>query len=155
MRPFYSIDFFCCFYLVHHISLLDKLKVYQKGMLHLASRKKTKKSINKFLRDLKSKCGLTHLENDTEAVVRMLRGVERVTLSVVESLLSFISGPKMQSNSMISKLFHTKREACEEGALQSNEFAKVDAALCTFIIQTKKTDNISAKKAQNELQKLE
>ncbi|GLT27933.1 hypothetical protein SLA2020_028980 [Shorea laevis] len=75
----------------------DEVEFVQDVKEYLAPRKKTKKSINKFLRDLKSKCGLTHLENDTEAIVRMLREVERITLSVVESLLSFISGPKMQS----------------------------------------------------------
>lgn len=62
----------------------------------------------------------------------------------------------MQPKSLISKLLHTKRIACEEEASSNNEFAKVDAALCTLIGQKmRKADNISTKNAQNELQKLE
>ncbi|XVF79154.1 hypothetical protein PTKIN_Ptkin14bG0197100 [Pterospermum kingtungense] len=65
---------------------------------YLASRKKAKKLINKSLRVLKSKYGFAHLENDVEATFRMLRDVEVVTFTLFESLMSFISGTKMQPN---------------------------------------------------------
>ncbi|XVF79148.1 hypothetical protein PTKIN_Ptkin14bG0196500 [Pterospermum kingtungense] len=104
---------------------------------YLASRKKAKKLINKSLRVLKSKYGFAHLENDVEATFRMLREVEVVTFTLFESLMSFISGTKMQPKSsnwpLVSKLMHSKRITCEKRASETNEFEKVDAVLCTLI----------------------
>ncbi|XWS62583.1 hypothetical protein CRYUN_Cryun06bG0023300 [Craigia yunnanensis] len=127
---------------------------------YLASRKKAKKLINKSLRDLKSKCGFSYLENDVEATFSMLREVEGVTFTVFESLLSYISGTKMQPKStnwsLASKLMHTKRITCEGEASKTNEFEKVDAVLCTLIgHKTRKSSNMSTENAQIELQKLE
>ncbi|KAK6240650.1 hypothetical protein SCA6_006039 [Theobroma cacao] len=127
---------------------------------YLASRKKAKKLINKSLKDLKSKCGFAHLENDAEATFSMLKEVEGVTLSLFESLLSYISGTKMQpkstNRSLVSKLMHSKRITCEGEATESNEFEKVDAVLCSLIgHKTRKCNRMSTENAQVELQKLE
>ncbi|XWS55161.1 hypothetical protein CRYUN_Cryun10bG0151200 [Craigia yunnanensis] len=124
---------------------------------YLASRKKAKKLINKSLRYLKSKC---NLENDVEATFSMLREVEGVTLTLFESLLSYISGTKMQPKStnwsLVSKLMHSKRVTCEGEATETNEFERVDAVLCTLIShKTRISSNTSTENAQIELQKLE
>ncbi|XVE93979.1 hypothetical protein REPUB_Repub01dG0241000 [Reevesia pubescens] len=137
---------------------VDDAEFTNEAKAYLASRKKAKKLINKCLRDLKSKCDL---ENDVEATFSMLRDVERVTLTVFESLVSYISGTKMQpkstSWSLVSKLMHSKRVTCEgEATDQSNEFEKVDAVLCNLIgHKTRKCSNMNTENAQIELQKLE
>ncbi|XWS40267.1 hypothetical protein CRYUN_Cryun18bG0126000 [Craigia yunnanensis] len=124
---------------------------------YLASRKKAKKLINKSLRDLKSKC---NLENDVDATFSMLKEVEGVTLTVFESLLSYISGTKMQPKStnwfLVSKLMHSKRITYEGEATETNEFDRVDAVLCTLIgHKTRKSSKTRTEKTQIELQKLE
>ncbi|OMO92005.1 hypothetical protein COLO4_17950 [Corchorus olitorius] len=128
---------------------------------YLASRNKAKKLVNKSLRDLKSaKCGSANSENDVEVAFSMLREVEGVTLTVFESVLSYISGAKLQPKStnwsLVSKLIHSKRVTCEGEATESNEFQKVDAVLCNLIgYKTKKSSDLSAENAQIELKKLE
>ncbi|GMY33276.1 hypothetical protein FCV25MIE_28518 [Fagus crenata] len=63
----------------------------------------------------------------------MLREVEVVTLSILESLLSFIAGPKLRlkssSWSFVSMLVHPKRVASEDAETDTNELEKVNAAL--------------------------
>ncbi|KAK3219804.1 hypothetical protein Dsin_013774 [Dipteronia sinensis] len=84
----------------------------------------------------------------------ILKEVETFSLGVFESLLSFISGPKVQSKlsgwSLVSKLTHHKRVASEEGETESNEFAKVDAALLSLI-----DHKICNADVQNQLKNLE
>ncbi|XVF45656.1 hypothetical protein PTKIN_Ptkin02bG0224500 [Pterospermum kingtungense] len=75
----------------------DDAEFTHEAKAYLASRKKAKKSINKSLKDLKSRCGSAHLENDVEATFSMLREVEKITFALFESLLSYINGTKMQS----------------------------------------------------------
>ncbi|CAL2241272.1 unnamed protein product [Prunus armeniaca] len=92
-------------------------------------------------------------DNETIAVVSTLRDIEAVTLSVFESLLSFISGPNSRPSSswlLVAKIIHTKRVACEEET-EANEFAQVDAALQS-LIKTRKSDH---KNADNQLDNLE
>ncbi|CAM8917444.1 unnamed protein product [Rhodiola kirilowii] len=57
----------------------------------------------------------------------MLREVEQVTLSVLESLLSFVSGPK--DKSLVSKLINSK-STCPETA---NEFEQIDFAMQSVV----------------------
>ncbi|KAJ7967096.1 hypothetical protein O6P43_011401 [Quillaja saponaria] len=127
----------------------------------LTSRKVVRKAICKALGNLKGvekKCTFSTANKDyqTVALVSLLREVQAVTLSIFESLLSFISGPiqsKPSSWSLVSKLMKTKRVACRQEA-DANEFAKVDVALQSFMSQmTDKSDNI--KDIQNPLEKLE
>ncbi|XP_050145145.1 uncharacterized protein LOC126620873 [Malus sylvestris] len=117
---------------------------------YMASRKMVKKAIHKAmvnLKGMKNRSAFSSLNNDNETVsiISKLRDVEAVTLAVFESLLSFISGPKLQPSSwsLVSKMMQSKRMACNEET-EGNEFSLVDAAL-----------HKSADKAQNQLEKLE
>ncbi|XVE48752.1 hypothetical protein DITRI_Ditri01bG0027400 [Diplodiscus trichospermus] len=136
----------------------DDAGLTNEAKAYIASRKKAKKVIAKSLRDLKSKCGLAHMENDVEATFGVLMEVEGITMTVFESLLSYISGSKMQPKStnwfLVSKLMHSKRITCEGDASETNEFEKVDAVLCT-LIGHKNRKSMSTENAQIELQKLE
>ncbi|KAI5315206.1 PREDICTED: Protein of unknown function DUF241 [Prunus dulcis] len=121
---------------------------------YLTSRKMVNKAIHKAMGNLKgSSFSSLNKDNETIVVVSTLRDVEAVTLSVFESLLSFISGPKSKPSSswsLVSKIIHTKRVACEEET-EANEFAQVDATLQSFI-KTSKSDH---KNADNQLDNLE
>ena len=132
---------------------------------YLASRKKVKKVVSKSLRDLKSKqrkCdfSISEKEPETVALVCILREVEVATLTVLESLLSSIAGPKMQSNtskwSLVSRLMHSKRVESEEEKAEFSEFEKIDAEFQTYISQkTSKSFNIHAENMKNLLGNLE
>ncbi|XP_004507463.1 uncharacterized protein [Cicer arietinum] len=132
----------------------------------LASRKVVKKAISKALENLKTnvKKGKGKLspssnkEHETVTLVSLLRDVEVVTLSMMESLLIFISGPAQSkpSNywSLVSKLMmQNKKVSCtQEG--DNNEFSNVDAALQSFVFHvTRKSDNVNH--LQNQLENLE
>ncbi|KAL9674090.1 hypothetical protein QQ045_030360 [Rhodiola kirilowii] len=93
---------------------------------YLACRKVVKKLIRKALRNLKG-VQTTNKEQDSLYMVRMLREVEQVTLSVLESLLSFVSGPKDQT--LVSKLMNTKCVNSET----ANEFEQVDVAVQSIV----------------------
>ncbi|XP_021807857.1 uncharacterized protein LOC110751663 [Prunus avium] len=129
---------------------------------YLTSRQMVKKTIQKAMKNLKgienrSTFSSPNQDNESIAIVNKLREVEAVTLAVFESLLSFISGPKSQprSWSLVSKMMHSKKVACEE-EIEANEFAQVDAALNSLIgHKTSKTQNKSVENAQNQLEKLE
>ncbi|GMN73497.1 hypothetical protein TIFTF001_052197, partial [Ficus carica] len=69
----------------------------------LNSRKVVKKTLRKAM---ENKCSFSLLSEDQE-IVSMLREVQSVTLSVFESVLSFISGPKSSSWSLVSKLMNS------------------------------------------------
>ncbi|XVF00791.1 hypothetical protein REPUB_Repub04eG0032000 [Reevesia pubescens] len=127
---------------------------------YLSSRKAAKKAISRALKNLK------HMQNklstsssnkdvENEAVISILREVESVTISVLESLLSFISGLEAESKlslwSLVSKLMHQKRVICEEEQ-KTNEIAKAEATLLSFI----KSENLKhVENLQNELQNSE
>ena len=119
---------------------------------YLTSRKVVKNTIHKALRGLKyleNKSSLSPFNKDHEAVavVSMLKEVEAATLTVLESLLTLISGgakaqSKLSGWSLVSKLMHHKRIACETEETEVNEFEKLDSALHTLIYQkTSKSDN--------------
>ena len=132
---------------------------------YLTSRKKVKKAIHKALRNLKgmgNKCSFSALNRDPETLstVSMLREVERVTLTVIEALLSSIAGLTAQSKrsswSLVSKLMQHKRVACEEAEADLSEFEKVDTALCTLLGHKNKSVNVMhVDNVHNEVAKLE
>jgi len=101
------------------------------GMTYLAIRKKMKKQIQKALKSLK------HKNNNTSPMLSFLNEAETITLSSLEHLLLFISGPKGHSQhstwSAISKLVQPKRELCDSQQSITNEFQKVNAALQCFV----------------------
>lgn len=133
---------------------------------YLASRKVVKKAVCKALGTLrssqkKSTFSSTNKDNVTVALIGVLREVEAVSLTVFESLLSFISGAKSASKmrgwSFVSKLMLTKKVGCEEDKTEINEFADVDAALSSLVCQeTSNSEGIvDCENVQSELQQLE
>ncbi|XVF45657.1 hypothetical protein PTKIN_Ptkin02bG0224600 [Pterospermum kingtungense] len=147
-------------------SVLRRRRGAEMGLAHevkkyLASRKAVKKVICKALKNLKqmeTKYNTSSLNKDVEngAVISILREVEAVTVKVLESLLSFISGPDAESKlcrwSLVSKLMHQKRVGCVEEEEKANELANAEATLRSLI----KSDNIkNIENVQNELQKSE
>ncbi|MCL7032289.1 hypothetical protein MKW94_006304 [Papaver nudicaule] len=87
---------------------------------YMISRKKITKVIRKCLSDLKNK-------KSDETEVSKLTEVEATTLSVFESLLTFISEPK-QNKSLISKLIHTKKVSHKSDE-EISEVMEVDFAV--------------------------
>ena len=107
----------------------------------------------KDLKGMENKC--SSKTNEEHETITMFREVDAATFTVFESMLSLISGPRSTSSklsgwSLVSKLIHSKRIACEEEESDMNEFVKVDAQLCTL---TSKSDNIIC--VQNQLKELE
>ncbi|KAI4298324.1 hypothetical protein L6164_031898 [Bauhinia variegata] len=106
----------------------------------LNSRKVVKKAILKALGNLKGmakKYNFSPANNDHVALIDLLKDFEIVTLSIFESLLSFISGsPQAKSGSwsLVSKLMQTRRVACSQVADES-KFTHVDAVLQSFVLQ--------------------
>ncbi|XVE67267.1 hypothetical protein DITRI_Ditri08aG0146800 [Diplodiscus trichospermus] len=81
--------------------------------------------------------------------------VEAVTSSMIDSLLSLISGPKPRSWSLVSKLLHHK-EKREETGRDINEFEKLDASLKSLTGQKmRESENIINVEMQNQLKDLE
>uniref|UniRef100_A0A7N0UZF4 Uncharacterized protein n=1 Tax=Kalanchoe fedtschenkoi TaxID=63787 RepID=A0A7N0UZF4_KALFE len=113
---------------------------------YLACRKNVKTSIQKTLRALKH-VQATKKEHESLCLLSMLGEVEQVTLSVLESVLSLISGPK--DKSLVSKLMHSKSISAEDKNV--NEFEKIDAAMRSIAAQ--KTADISS--IQSDLESLE
>ncbi|XP_058213856.1 uncharacterized protein LOC131325554 [Rhododendron vialii] len=107
---------------------------------YLASRKKAKKVIQKLLKDLKSienkdTLNVPALDKDHESVATfsMLKEVEAVTVSALESLLCYTLGTNVQSRrsgwSLVSKLIHHQRATCQAKETFISEFEKLDAAV--------------------------
>ncbi|KAI3900095.1 hypothetical protein MKW98_000995 [Papaver atlanticum] len=92
---------------------------------YMISRKKICKVIQKCLSDLKKN---TNKSNDL--VANVLTEVEATTLSVFESVLSFLSAPKQRS--LVSKL--TTKSATQQVV---NEVTKVDFTLKSKVIEAK------------------
>ncbi|KAL0383872.1 UNVERIFIED_CONTAM: hypothetical protein Sradi_2781500 [Sesamum radiatum] len=86
----------------------------------------------KNLRSFRSKDNILFLEKDDEtlALVYMLKDSESVTFSLLESLLSYMMGTKVQERksgwSLVSKLIHSKKVSHQGEETYLNEFEKVD-----------------------------
>ncbi|KAK8561205.1 hypothetical protein V6N13_149626 [Hibiscus sabdariffa] len=130
----------------------DVVGFVNEAKAYLASRKKANKLINKSLRDLKIRKCDAH--NDVEATFAMLKDVEGVTFSVLQSVFCYITAstpePKSTNWSLVSKLMHSKSITGEGRASSTNEFERVNAMLCSLIGSKTKTEN-----AKIELQNLE
>ncbi|XP_057771029.1 uncharacterized protein LOC130990811 [Salvia miltiorrhiza] len=90
---------------------------------YLASRKKSKKMIQKCLKKLRRSSASASSEN-----VSMLKDAESAAISLLESLLTYTLGTKMQETksswSLVSKLMQSKKASDDE-----NEFNKVESFL--------------------------
>ncbi|TYJ03548.1 hypothetical protein E1A91_A12G035700v1 [Gossypium mustelinum] len=82
--------------------------------------------------------------------ISVLRDVEAVTISVLESVLSFISGPEAESKScrwpLVSKLMHQKKVMCEEEQ-KANEILSAEAA--SWLLHADHNFNSSCTKSEN------
>ncbi|KAL4319425.1 hypothetical protein GQ457_18G025890 [Hibiscus cannabinus] len=129
---------------------------------YFTSRKAARKAICKALKNLR------HMENkfstyssckdsETGAVISTLKQVEAVTISVLESLLSFISGPvadlKSSNWSLVSMLMHRNRVMCEGDEQKTTEIANAEAALRSMIKSgnMKHVDNVQKELQNSEL----
>ncbi|KAL6209165.1 hypothetical protein ACLB2K_020108 [Fragaria x ananassa] len=126
------------------LSITRRRRAEESGVLttevrkYLTSRKTVKKVLYKALENLKATANRStffsvHKEQETNhtiAIVKKLRDVEAVTVTVFESVLSFISGPKSKRSSwsLVSKTVQSKKVAWDEEA-KVNEFVDLDAAL--------------------------
>ncbi|EOX97497.1 Eukaryotic translation initiation factor 3 subunit A, putative [Theobroma cacao] len=124
---------------------------------YLTSKKTAKRAILKALKNLKHKENKQRtVQHETETVFSILREVQAVTLSVLESFSFFTFGPEKETKlshwSLVSKLLHTKRVG-SEGEQQINEMANAEASLLS--LATSKSDIMQIENVQNELQKSE
>ncbi|PIN25738.1 hypothetical protein CDL12_01532 [Handroanthus impetiginosus] len=97
---------------------------------YLTSRRKTKKMIQKSLKNLRSFSGkgdAVSLEKD------MFKDAESVSISLFVSLLSYVMGTKVQERksgwSLVSKMMHSKKVSPQGEEKDLNEFKKVDSFL--------------------------
>ncbi|PPS11679.1 hypothetical protein GOBAR_AA08975 [Gossypium barbadense] len=116
----------------------------------------------KYLTSRKALKNLKHIQNklstpgENGAVISVLRDVEAVTISVLESVLSFISGPEAESKScrwpLVSKLMHQKKVMCEEEQ-KANEILSAEAAVrsCTKSENMKHVENVQKELQSSEL----
>ncbi|KAF8405515.1 hypothetical protein HHK36_010422 [Tetracentron sinense] len=153
-------------------SSLRRKKYAEFGLEHdvsayMACRRKVKKTIRKCLGDWKrtqnKRAFSSVLDKDggLVAMASVLREVEAITFTVFESLLSFVYGPKAQSKqsgwSLVSKLMHTKRVACDGEVVDICEMDRVDVTLCSLIHHKsqKGTSVLNIQNVQKQLEVLE
>ncbi|CAK9316046.1 unnamed protein product [Citrullus colocynthis] len=123
---------------------------------YLNSRKMIKKAIHKVLKGIERSS--SQKSDESSEVVSLLKEAEAVTLNNMESLLSFIAGPKLPSKisrwSLVSKLMQPKRVANKEDGSYGNEVEMVDASL--YSITSHKSDFlVQVEDVKNSLRKLE
>ncbi|OMO92010.1 hypothetical protein COLO4_17955 [Corchorus olitorius] len=119
---------------------------------YLTIRKSVKKAICKALKNLKHMENKHNKDGENGDVISILRQVEGVTVSVLESLLSFISGPEAESKlSRWSKLMHQKRVTSAEDEI-NNEIANAEATLRSFVKSenTKHVENVQIELQNSE-----
>ncbi|OMO92011.1 hypothetical protein COLO4_17956 [Corchorus olitorius] len=130
------------------LMLLDVCSIAKDALLQ-TKEKSVKKAICKALKNLKN---MENKDGENGDVISILRQVEAVTVNVLESLLSFISGPEAESKlSRWSKLMHQKRVTSAEDEIK-NEIANAEATLRSF---TKSENAKNVENVQNELQNSE
>ncbi|XP_010242842.1 PREDICTED: uncharacterized protein LOC104587086 [Nelumbo nucifera] len=133
---------------------------------YMTFRKKINKTIHKCLADLKkmekhaSSALFISKDLDLVAIVNVLQEVEAITVSVFQSILSFVSGPKAQSKTsgwpLVSKLMQPKRIECErEEENGCSEMEKLDGALYALINCQKSRMGSGLQNSQNQLAEVE
>ncbi|CAN6576354.1 unnamed protein product [Malus baccata var. baccata] len=140
---------------IMRIRLGDDLSFMTEVRKYLASKKDVKKAMDKALKVKESRS--TDKNNEiTPAAVNMLKESNAVSITVFETLLSFIAVSKSKSSHWFSKLVQPKRVAYEEVA-DTNELEKVDVALNSLISdKSRKFDyTIKLENVQCLLQELE
>ncbi|XP_002523628.2 uncharacterized protein LOC8289474 [Ricinus communis] len=126
---------------------------------YMESRKKLNKVIYKKLRNLKRhekdcRSSISSDNSDLSNMINMLKGAEEISLALFESILSFISEPKVKSKpsgwSFVSNILQAKRVS-SEGKVEANEVEKIDAELITL----KASKDINSAEVHNILKGLE
>ncbi|KAK2995104.1 hypothetical protein RJ640_020744 [Escallonia rubra] len=130
---------------------------------YLTSRKKINKMVSKYIRNLKNSekhCTVKSSDEDGDlvAIINMLREVKTISLSVLESVLCFVSGTKKISEqsgwSLVSKLVQPKRVSCD-GNISEHEVKKIDGALYAFKSSYKSINIEAVQNVQKQLQTYE
>ncbi|KAG4163312.1 hypothetical protein ERO13_D01G164500v2 [Gossypium hirsutum] len=96
---------------------------------YLTSKKEVRKAISKAFKNLKHMDNkLMSKDGETGSVISTLKQVVAATMGVLQSLLSFISGPEASSRwSLVSKLMHQKRHVENvQNELQNSELCIQD-----------------------------
>ncbi|KAG8368022.1 hypothetical protein BUALT_Bualt15G0002000 [Buddleja alternifolia] len=97
--------------------------------------KKVKEDDPKVIENLRSKQNVLPFEKDDEEmdIICMLKDTESVTITMIESLLPYVMGTKVQSRqsgwSLVSKLIHSKKVSDQIEDIDFNEFKNVDSFL--------------------------
>ncbi|OIW11077.1 hypothetical protein TanjilG_22884 [Lupinus angustifolius] len=122
--------------------------------------KKAKKNAKKLITSLKqmdSKFGVSlflNQDQDIAALIRVLREVITMNMSIFQSILSFLASPSSKSKInkwlMAAKLMQKGVKSCEEN---SNELQCVDAALSTLLSDATNVEKMQ--KTRNNLETLE
>ncbi|CAK9316051.1 unnamed protein product [Citrullus colocynthis] len=118
------------------------------------SRKMIKKTIHKDLKGMEGEH--FHKVHGSLIIVNLIKEVEAITYHSMESLLSFIAGPKLPSKwscwSSVSKLVQPKRVACISEETDISVVERLDLALSSIINhQTNKEFQIQDEDMQNFL----
>ncbi|TKY58341.1 hypothetical protein E2542_SST15399 [Spatholobus suberectus] len=105
--------------------------------------KKMKKNVNKLITSLKQMDGkfgvspLVDLDHHLAAVIRVLREVILMNLSVFQFILSFFTVSSSNSKAtkwlLVAKLMHKGVKPCEDNSQNVNELQCVEAALSTLL----------------------
>ncbi|XP_022953014.1 uncharacterized protein LOC111455530 [Cucurbita moschata] len=123
---------------------------------YLNSRKMIKKTIHKVLKGIERPSA--QKSDESLEIVSLLKEAEAVTCNSLESLLSFVAGPKVPSKmgrwSLVSKLVQAKKVASKNEDSNGNEVQMVDAALYS-ITSHKSGFLVQVEDVQNSLKKLE
>ncbi|KAH7853090.1 hypothetical protein Vadar_033106 [Vaccinium darrowii] len=142
------------------LSILRRRRDTDEFSGYFTSRKKAKKEIKKSLKDLKSIKRKTHTIAFDKSpgileILRWLDKVEDTAIGVLEYLLSYMAGTKMESRlsgfSLVSKLMRWTTVSSREE--ETNAFEKFDATLHALTINKK--SKIDAEILQNQLEEME
>ncbi|CAN4112613.1 unnamed protein product [Withania somnifera] len=119
------------------LSALRRRRIMDDISSYLTSRKESKKTIQKLLKNLKSMTKENNFASKkpkTSDIVGELQDVQLVTLGLFMALLSYVNGTGSQSSSwcLLSKIMPSKSKEVE-----ANEFANVQIALCSLLSPNK------------------
>ncbi|XVE67259.1 hypothetical protein DITRI_Ditri08aG0146000 [Diplodiscus trichospermus] len=145
---------------------VGELELVNEVRKYFTSRKVVQKTIHKALRNLKGQETKVRVfsssdDHEIKAMVNLLKGLEAVTCSMFECLLSLISMPMQQSKPsswlLVSKLLSHKRIACKQARRRDiNEFRNVDAGLRSIVSRKmSKFENMMNVEMQKQLKQLE
>ncbi|CAA0838314.1 Arabidopsis protein of unknown function (DUF241 [Striga hermonthica] len=152
-------------YIANLLSVLRRKRGLEDLSEFISSRKTIKKQITKSLRNIgsykKNSSVLKTGEKDqeTSAVIGMLKEAESLTLDLIEELLSSISrskdGSKLSKWSLVSSIMGSRKVSCHEHEHKSLmlEFGDLDASLSKFVSKCETGSKIED--LQQQLRKME